>query len=163
MLTSYEAVFRVFQISTHRPSYINAILIQSYGTPRAADCVQCQNRGYRPFPVCHSLTGFWGDACGNCKWRDHAAQCSFHIPGNYRTRGRARAAAAPVPGPVLLLPPPIKVAGPVPKIAGPVPKAGGPAPKAGGPAPKAGGPAPKASGLAPKAAGPAPPEARICS
>lgn len=33
----------------------------------------------RPFPECRLVQGHFGDACGNCKWRDHAARCRFPI------------------------------------------------------------------------------------
>lgn len=32
--------------------------------------------GLRAFPECKGLSGYLGGACGNCKWRDHAARCS---------------------------------------------------------------------------------------
>ena len=68
------------QVGSHRPSYINAILIQSREVLRKGNdaCIDCRtnpNRG--PFPFCHSLPWHFGGCCGNFKWRDHAARCSL--------------------------------------------------------------------------------------
>ena len=67
------------QIVSHRPSYINAILIQSRGQPANPGCLQCRNPriGLRPFPECRAAPGHFGGACANCKWRDHGAACSL--------------------------------------------------------------------------------------
>jgi hypothetical protein len=66
-----------------RPSYINAVLIQSRGIFVGAPCSACASQmrlsihGWaKPFPVCVRLPGHFGGCCGNCKWRDHAARCS---------------------------------------------------------------------------------------
>jgi Protein of unknown function (DUF3716) len=66
------------QVGSHRPSYINAILIQSRGNVVSSPCTGCQGprHGPRPFPECRRLPGHFGGSCGNCKWRDHAARCS---------------------------------------------------------------------------------------
>ena len=66
------------QIDTHRPSYINAILIQSRGRAMGQPCEACRRSrtGPRPFPECHRAFGHFGGACANCKWRDHANRCS---------------------------------------------------------------------------------------
>ena len=66
------------QIGTHRPSYVNAILIQSRGRRGVHSCVSCRNAipGPRPFPECRRVPGHFGGACANCKWRDHASRCS---------------------------------------------------------------------------------------
>jgi len=58
------------QVGSHRPSYINAILIQSRGDARVGNdaCITCRtapNRG--PFPFCCSLPGHFGGCCSNCK------------------------------------------------------------------------------------------------
>ncbi|PGH15888.1 hypothetical protein AJ79_02055 [Helicocarpus griseus UAMH5409] len=65
------------QVLSHRPSYINAILIQSRGRPEVQACIACRSGpGLHPFPECRRLPGHFGGACGNCKWRDHASRCS---------------------------------------------------------------------------------------
>ncbi|EDN08837.1 predicted protein [Histoplasma mississippiense (nom. inval.)] len=66
------------QVRSHRPSYINAILIQSRGRTEPHACLACRSAhpGLRPFPECRRLPGHFGGACGNCKWRDHAIRCS---------------------------------------------------------------------------------------
>jgi hypothetical protein len=64
------------QVSTHRPSYINAILIQRAGILVPNGCNRCRSgAGFTPFPECRYIPGEFGNACGNCKWRDHAARC----------------------------------------------------------------------------------------
>ena len=63
------------QVITHRPSYVNAILIQRAGILIPGGCSECRRRGFTPFPECRFVPGYFGDACGNCKWRDHAARC----------------------------------------------------------------------------------------
>ncbi|EDN10720.1 predicted protein [Histoplasma mississippiense (nom. inval.)] len=66
------------QVRSHRPSYINAILIQSRGRTEPHACLACRSAhpGLQPFPECRRLPGHFGGACGNCKWRDHAIRCS---------------------------------------------------------------------------------------
>lgn len=68
------------QIMSHRPSYINALLIQSRGTPSATPCTECSRRGSGPFLACVKLHGHFGGACGSCKWRDHAVRCRSPSP-----------------------------------------------------------------------------------
>ena len=64
------------QVATHRPSYVNALLIQRAGVLIPGGCNRCRNSaGFRPFPECRFVRGEFGNACGNCKWRDHAARC----------------------------------------------------------------------------------------
>jgi hypothetical protein len=65
------------QVRSHRPSYINAILIQSRGNMVPGLCTACQTPrpGLRPFPECRRVPGHFGGCCGNCKWRDHASKC----------------------------------------------------------------------------------------
>jgi hypothetical protein len=65
------------QVSSHRPSYINAILIQRAGTSQTPACLQCQRRGMRPFPECRRTPGHFSGCCGNCKWRNHALRCTI--------------------------------------------------------------------------------------
>jgi hypothetical protein len=65
------------QVSSHRPSYINAILIQRASTSQNPACLQCQRRGMRPFLECRRTPGHFGGCCGNCKWRDHGSQCTI--------------------------------------------------------------------------------------
>lgn len=65
------------QIMTHRPSYINALLIQSRGRREEQACSACRDGPrLRPFPECARVPGHFGGAYGNCKWRDHTARCS---------------------------------------------------------------------------------------
>ncbi|EDN03974.1 predicted protein [Histoplasma mississippiense (nom. inval.)] len=66
------------QVRSHRPSYINAIFIQSRGGTEPHACLACRSAhpGLRPSPECRRLPGHFGGACGNCKWRDHAIRCS---------------------------------------------------------------------------------------
>ena len=63
------------QVATQRPSYVNALLIQSRGVVQARPCSECSRRGLSPFPECAMVAGHFGGSCGNCKWRDHAARC----------------------------------------------------------------------------------------
>ncbi|KAK3375654.1 hypothetical protein B0T24DRAFT_616764 [Lasiosphaeria ovina] len=63
-----------------RPSYYNAVLIQSRGTlGQPCDwCASKPNNG--PFLDCRSASGFFGGSCANCKWRDRASKCSHVEP-----------------------------------------------------------------------------------
>ncbi|OJD20098.1 hypothetical protein ACJ73_08569 [Blastomyces percursus] len=70
------------QVRSHRPSYINVLLIQSRGQPEPHACTACRDGpGFRPFPECRRVPGHFGGACGNCKWQDHAARCSVRDGG----------------------------------------------------------------------------------
>jgi Protein of unknown function (DUF3716) len=69
------------QVLMHRPSYINALLIQSRGVVQVPACTRCQ-RGRGPFPECRRVQGHFGGCCGNCKWPDAAARCVFPITIN---------------------------------------------------------------------------------
>ena len=63
-----------------RPSYVNAFLIQTVGQVHLYGlCVACSQArpGLAPFPHCLRIPGHFGGACGNCKWRDHAARCRW--------------------------------------------------------------------------------------
>ena len=63
-----------------RPSYLNAVLIQSRGSA-GMTCDACTERPDRgPFTDCRRVRGHFDGACGNCKWRDHAARCSVRAP-----------------------------------------------------------------------------------
>jgi hypothetical protein len=62
------------QVLSARPSYINAILIQSRGGEGRV-CSHCRIRLY-PFPYCRRTTHFRG-CCANCKWRDWGARCTW--------------------------------------------------------------------------------------
>lgn len=70
------------QVRSQRPSYINAILIQSRGALVPGGCSRCRlpRPGLRPFPECRRVPGHFGGCCGNCKWRDHAARCVVTRP-----------------------------------------------------------------------------------
>lgn len=70
------------QVATHRPSYVNAILIQRAGVLIPGACWECRRRGLRPFPECRFVRGHFGSACGNCKWRDHGARCDAAAVGD---------------------------------------------------------------------------------
>jgi hypothetical protein len=75
------------QLETKRQSYVNATLIQSRGKLQAEPCKACKSKmkaqeekdkhsWARPFPYCVRLPGFFGGACGNCKWQDKGSTCS---------------------------------------------------------------------------------------
>jgi Protein of unknown function (DUF3716) len=64
-------------ITSLRPSYINAILIQRAGTVIQPRCTACRrHRGLYLFPECRCVPGHFSRACGNCKWRNHASRYS---------------------------------------------------------------------------------------
>ncbi len=66
------------QVGMHRPSYINAVLIQSRGQVVPVTCTQCARpNGLRPFPECRFVPEHFEGACVNCKWRNHAARCNL--------------------------------------------------------------------------------------
>ncbi|PYH49355.1 DUF3716 domain-containing protein [Aspergillus saccharolyticus JOP 1030-1] len=85
VLASYEArdvEFRygriqAYQIASHRPSYINALLIQSLGSRPPEACISCRTSQAGPFPECHHLPGAFDGACANCKWPDAGSRCSI--------------------------------------------------------------------------------------
>jgi len=95
-----------YQLKTHRPSYVNAVLIQTRGIVNASPCSmcsllicrtttnqrilgECRGHPYRgPFLECVSLPYDWSVCCGNCKFRDWAKRCSLNDdspPDRYRT------------------------------------------------------------------------------
>jgi hypothetical protein len=65
------------QIMQFRPSYINAILIQSRGGDDPYHCCGSCRERTAPFPYCRRFEGQFEGACGNCKWRDHGQSCSL--------------------------------------------------------------------------------------
>ena len=73
-----------YQIGMHRPSYVNAILIQSRGRVVDQPCQRCRGAvpGPRPFPSCRRANGHFGGCCANCKWPDYASQCTVQDRGN---------------------------------------------------------------------------------
>ena len=78
-LTIVQGAIQPRQVLSGRPSYINAILIQSRGRTVGQECGCCAGRaGLRPFLQCRTAgPEHFDGACGNCKWRDHAARCTF--------------------------------------------------------------------------------------
>lgn len=74
--------FTVGQLFQHRPSYINALLIQSRGI-LCTDCAYCAAPRTMPvFLECRRVPGHFGGCCGNCKWPDKAVRCSYHSNNN---------------------------------------------------------------------------------
>jgi hypothetical protein len=71
-------MIRADQIGTHRPSYVNAILIQSRGIVTPAPCDHCVSDRRKPFPSCRRAAGHFGGCCANCKWRDWGSRCTFY-------------------------------------------------------------------------------------
>jgi hypothetical protein len=66
------------QIHSKRPSYINALLIQSRGVDCAQPCVRCRtSQGRTPFPECRRVPDAFGGCCANCKWPDLGSRCSL--------------------------------------------------------------------------------------
>ncbi|PYH67138.1 DUF3716 domain-containing protein, partial [Aspergillus vadensis CBS 113365] len=65
-----------YQIRTHRPSYINVLLIQSQGSRPPAPCTRCRAGTGGVFPKCRHLPGAFDRACANCKWPDAGNSCS---------------------------------------------------------------------------------------
>lgn len=64
-----------------RPSYLNGVLIQSRGHT-GMTCFACSRTpGRGPFTDCRRVQGHFDGACGNCKWRDHAARCTVRCLG----------------------------------------------------------------------------------
>ena len=54
---------RPHQIKQHRPSYINALLIQSRGITLAHPCTQCRSKDrMHPFTECRQVPGVFGGA-----------------------------------------------------------------------------------------------------
>ena len=83
MLVVWRAITEA-QVCSHRPSYINALLIQNRGKAVRTLYIACQmqmtastNGWVRPFPVCIWLSNHFGKAYANCKWWDHVGRCSI--------------------------------------------------------------------------------------
>lgn len=66
------------QVSSARPSYINALIIQSRGIEVPEGCT---NSMQGVFVQTIRLPGYFGGCCGNCKWKDHGTRCSVRSPG----------------------------------------------------------------------------------
>ncbi|PWY62027.1 hypothetical protein BO83DRAFT_326904 [Aspergillus eucalypticola CBS 122712] len=64
------------QITMHRASYINALLIQSQGIRPPAPCSRCRDGTGGVFPEYHHLPGAFGGICANCKWPDAGSSCT---------------------------------------------------------------------------------------
>lgn len=73
-----EGSLKVSQFLTHRPSYVNALLIASRGIKVPSVCT---NNKKGVFPESVRLPGWWGGCCAGCKWMDGAAKCSYGVPG----------------------------------------------------------------------------------
>jgi hypothetical protein len=45
----------------------------------ATPCRSCRRTGLTNtvFPECRRIMGQWNNCCGNCKWPDHAASCTW--------------------------------------------------------------------------------------
>jgi hypothetical protein len=65
------------QISTHRSSYLNVILIQSRERTMRQSCLACRSEtsSFRSFSKCRRAVEHFDEACVNCKWRDHVNRC----------------------------------------------------------------------------------------
>lgn len=83
-----RAAMQEYQVRSHRPSYINALLIASRGVEQVYPCQHCVRSAIwyggwpRPFPLCIKLRGHFGGSCANCKWPDRAASCSIRDEGS---------------------------------------------------------------------------------
>jgi hypothetical protein len=71
-------MIRVDQIESHKPSYINAILIQSRRIVTPIPCGHYALGHRKPFPSCHRTAGHFGGCCANCKWRDWGNRCIYY-------------------------------------------------------------------------------------
>ena len=84
----HPTVVTAARLASNRPSYVNAVLIQSRGLPpvaapprAAVGCTACSMLGTpagnrKAFLECRHMPGHFGGGCGNCKWPDHASTCS---------------------------------------------------------------------------------------
>ena len=84
----HPMVVTAARTAMNRPSYVNAILVQSRGAPpvaapprAAGGCTAYSVLGTpagdrKAFLECRHMPGHFGGGCGNCKWQDHAARCS---------------------------------------------------------------------------------------
>lgn len=66
----------MFNTNATETRVIEAFLIQSYGKLAENEGEQC-SEGKGIFMECRTIKGWQGNACGNCKRRDHAARCSL--------------------------------------------------------------------------------------
>lgn len=78
------------------PRCIAAWVIQSWGEEAAEECTNCEN-GKGVFVNCRTFKGLFDGACGNCKKRDHGAQCSHS--NAFKRAAEAREKAFQKPGP----------------------------------------------------------------
>jgi len=82
------------QFEQGRPSYINAVLIQSCGVENTKACSSCRSKKkFGPFTTCVSLAGCFGNSCANCKWRDWASRCGgkeMRAPAEVLVEGSSR-------------------------------------------------------------------------
>ncbi|KAJ5249373.1 hypothetical protein N7524_011689 [Penicillium chrysogenum] len=85
------------QVHSQRPSYINALLIQSRGLPLITPCEACRQTQRRPFPAYVRAPGHFGGACGNCKWRDAAIRCTVRDSSERSTRQTRPWPTSPTP------------------------------------------------------------------
>lgn len=65
---------------SNNPAYIDGLLVQSRGLPVQTPCNLCLNHT-GPFRHCVQLAGYYGNICGNCKYRKMDAECSFRAGG----------------------------------------------------------------------------------
>lgn len=88
-------------IASHRPSYINGLLIHSRGHDAVVSCAQCvEKRGkgaLGPFMNCRVLPGFYHDSCSNCKWFDNTASCSLYTGSRPNRKRKAKEQLLPAP------------------------------------------------------------------
>ncbi|KAJ5446573.1 hypothetical protein N7445_001394 [Penicillium cf. griseofulvum] len=101
-LTGHDVPFMVgrirgAQLASMRPSYVNALLIQSRGWELITECDECADKRRRtgspsPFPICSRAPGHFDGACGNCKFQDHGFRCSVRDGTGNRNRTRRAAA-----------------------------------------------------------------------
>ena len=67
------------QIAPQRPSYINALLIQSRGQLAVPARTACRgDPGLRPFPECRQLPGHFAGCCSNCKTYQNTGIVNIH-------------------------------------------------------------------------------------
>ena len=66
------------QVESHQVLYINDILIQSCEQHCQDSCAvyHADWPGFSLFTECCHLSGHFSEVCDNCKWQNHAAQCS---------------------------------------------------------------------------------------
>jgi Protein of unknown function (DUF3716) len=78
-------------MASARPSYINAIFIQSRGVVQDPPCAPCAavRPGLRSFPECRRTPRYSGGCNGNCKCRHYCSRCTAQ--GNMATLAAALA------------------------------------------------------------------------